>query len=179
MPISFVLVIFVAIFINILVVCVIRKTSSSTQEPEWKIDEGLSDYNEETAKTILRQFGEEQPISLPSGFIVADSIREFAEKYSSLDFDEYTRNFDREEFLKGECSLPFEKGFYCIGGDGGEISFYVRKAIDDEVVYAFSMETSSEITPYASDIRRFAVMRYNAWQTIRNAMQKQTVMQGK
>ena len=34
----------------------------------------------------------------------------------------------------------------------------------DEKIYAFDMEGSSRPEPYASNIRRFIIMRHNAWQ---------------
>ncbi len=73
-------------------------------------------------------------------------------------------DYTRKDLLNGEEIEECWKGFYCIGGDGGEISFYVRKSNDDERIYAYDMEGSSRPEPYASNIRRFIVMRYNAWQ---------------
>lgn len=52
------------------------------------------------------------------------------------------------------------------------MSFYVRKSTDDEKIYAFDMEGSSRLEPYASNIRRFIVMRHNAWQSMQRMIEE-------
>lgn len=119
-------------------------------------------------------------ISLPETFILPKSIREVVEQYSTLEFDDYTMDYTRKDLLNGEETEDCWKGFYCIGGDGGEISFYVRKSTTDEKIYAFDMEGSSRPEPYASNIRRFIVMRYNDWQaTLKLLEEEEKVKQRK
>ena len=52
------------------------------------------------------------------------------------------------------------------------MSFYVRKSTNDEKIYAFDMEWSSRPEPYASNIRRFIVMRHNAWQSMQRMIEE-------
>ena len=124
------------------------------------------------AVELLTRYGKKDIISLPETFILPKSIREVVEQYSTLEFDDYTMDYTRKDLLNGEETQECLKGFYCIGGDGGEISFYVRKSTDDEKIYAFDMEGSSRPEPYASNIRRFIVMRHNAWQSMQGMLEE-------
>ena len=132
--------------------------------PEWKFDEDVTDADEVRAIGLLEKYGKIDPVTLADTFILSQSIKDVVEQYATLEFDDYTMDYTRKDLLNGEETEECWKGFYCIGGDGGEISFYVRKSNDDERIYAFDMEGSSRPEPYASNIRRFIVMRYNAWQ---------------
>ena len=140
-----------------------REEKGAPLAPEWKLDEGVADADECRAAELAARYGTEERMALPDSCVIHKSVRGFAERYSRLEFDECTMDYDRRELLRGEETEECWKGFYCIGGDGGEISFYVRKSADDERIYAFDMEGSSRPEPYASNIRRFIVMRHNAW----------------
>ena len=140
--------------------------------PEWKFDENVTAADEAYAVELLTRYGKKDIISLPETFILPKSIREVVEQYSTLEFDDYTMDYTRKELLNGEETHECWKGFYCIGGDGGEMSFYVRKSTDDEKIYAFDMEGSSRPEPYASNIRRFIVMRHNAWQSMQRMIEE-------
>ena len=161
---SIILVALGAIFLNIIMVIVERKTTKPSFVKEWTFDDGVTFEDEVRAVELLERYGKKDIISLPATFVLPKSVRDVVEQYSTLEFDDYTMDYTRKDLLNGEETEECWKGFYCIGGDGGEISFYVRKSNDDERIYAFDMEGSSRPEPYASNIRRFIVMRYNAWQ---------------
>lgn len=163
---SIILVALGAIFLNIIMVIVERKTTKPSFVKEWTFDEGVTFEDEVRAVELLERYGKKDIISLPATFVLPKSVRDVVEQYSTLEFDDYTMDYTRKELLNGEETQECWKGFYCIGGDGGEISFYVRKSTDDEKIYAFDMEGSSRPEPYASNIWRFIVMRYNAWQSM-------------
>ena len=163
---SIILVALGAILLNIIMVVVERKTTKPSFVKEWTFDEGVTFEDEVRAVELLERYGKKDIISLPATFVLPKSLRDVVEQYSTLEFDDYTMDYTRKELLNGEETQECWKGFYCIGGDGGEISFYVRKSTDDEKVYAFDMEGSSRPEPYASNIWRFIVMRYNAWQSM-------------
>lgn len=163
---SIILVALGAIFLNIIMVIVERKTTKPSFVKEWTFDEGVTFEDEVRAVELLERYGKKDIISLPATFVLPKSLRDVVEQYSTLEFDDYTMDYTRKELLNGEETQECWKGFYCIGGDGGEISFYVRKSTDDEKIYAFDMEGSSRPEPYASNIWRFIVMRYNAWQSM-------------
>ena len=163
---SIILVALGAIFLNIIMVIVERKTTKPSFVKEWTFDEGVTFEDEVRAVELLERYGKRDIISLPATFVLPKSLRDVVEQYSTLEFDDYTMDYTRKELLNGEETQECWKGFYCIGGDGGEISFYVRKSTDDEKIYAFDMEGSSRPEPYASNIWRFIVMRYNAWQSM-------------
>ena len=163
---SIILVALGAIFLNIIMVIVERKTTKPSFVKEWTFDEGVTFEDEVRAVELLERYGKKDIISLPATFVLPKSVRDVVEQYSTLEFDDYTMDYTRKELLNGEETNECWKGFYCIGGDGGEITFYVRKSTDDEKIYAFDMEGSSRPEPYASNIRRFIVMRYNAWQSM-------------
>ena len=163
---SIILVALGAIFLNIIMVIVERKTTKPSFVKEWTFDEGVTFEDEVRAVELLERYGKKDIISLPATFVLPKSVRDVVEQYSTLEFDDYTMDYTRKELLNGEETQECWKGFYCIGGDGGEISFYVRKSTDDEKIYAFDMEGSSRPEPYASNIWRFIVMIYNAWQSM-------------
>ena len=154
----------IGIIVNIFIIKWERKEAKTPFIPEWKFDENVTVADEVRAVELLERYGKKEIISLPATFVLPKSVRDVVEQYSTLEFDDYTMDYTRKELLNGEETQECWKGFYCIGGDGGEISFYVRKSTDDEKIYAFDMEGSSRPEPYASNIRRFIVMRYNAWQ---------------
>lgn len=153
----------IGVIVDIFIMRMHKKEESTPFVPEWSLDEGVSFSDESRAVELLAKYGKIDEISLPATFVISQSVKEIVEKYATMEFDRYTMDYNRKDLLKGEESEEYWKGFYCIGGDGGEISFYVRKSIDDEKVYAFDMEGSTRPEPYASNIRRFIVMRYNAW----------------
>jgi hypothetical protein len=154
----------IGIIVNIFIIKWERKEAKTPFIPEWKFDENVTVADEVRAVELLERYGKKEIISLPATFVLPKSVKDVVEQYSTLEFDDYTMDYTRKELLNGEETQECWKGFYCIGGDGGEISFYVRKSTDDEKIYAFDMEGSSRPEPYASNIRRFIVMRYNAWQ---------------
>ena len=153
----------IGIIVNIFIIKWERKEAKTPFIPEWKFDENVTVADEVRAVELLERHGKKEIISLPATFVLPKSVKDVVEQYSTLEFDDYTMDYTRKELLNGEETQECWKGFYCIGGDGGEISFYVRKSTDDEKIYAFDMEGSSRPEPYASNIRRFIVMRYNAW----------------
>lgn len=169
---SIILVALGAIFLNIIMVIVERKTTKPSFVKEWTFDEGVTFEDEVRAVELLERYGKKDIISLPATFVLPKSVRDVVEQYSTLEFDDYTMDYTRKELLNGEETQECWKGFYCIGGDGGEISFYVRKSTDDEKIYAFDMEGSSRPEPYASNIRRFIVMRHNAWQSMQRMLEE-------
>ena len=154
----------IGIIVNIFIIKWERKEAKTPFIPEWKFDENVTVADEVRAVELLERYGKKEIISLPATFVLPKSVKDVVEQYSTLEFDDYTMDYTRKELLNGEETQECWKGFYCIGGDGGEISFCVRKSTDDEKIYAFDMEGSSRPEPYASNIRRFIVMRYNAWQ---------------
>ena len=154
----------IGIIVNIFIIKWERKEAKTPFIPEWKFDENVTVADEVRAVELLERYGKMEIISLPATFVLPKSVKDVVEQYSTLEFDDYTMDYTRKELLNGEETQECWKGFYCRGGDGGEISFYVRKSTDDEKIYAFDMEGSSRPEPYASNIRRFIVMRYNAWQ---------------
>ena len=154
----------IGIIVNIFIIKWERKEAKTPFIPEWKFDENVTVADEVRAVELLERYGKMEIISLPATFVLPKSVKDVVEQYSTLEFDDYTMDYTRKDLLNGEETQECWKGFYCIGGDGGEISFYVRKSTDDEKIYAFDMEGSSRPEPYASNIRRFIVMRYNAWQ---------------
>ena len=170
---SIILVALGAIFLNIIMVIVERKTTKPSFVKEWTFDEGVTFEDEVRAVELLERYGKKDIISLPATFVLPKSVRDVVEQYSTLEFDDYTMDYTRKELLNGEETQECWKGFYCIGGDGGEISFYVRKSTIDEKIYAFDMEGSSCPEPYASNIRRFIVMRHNAWQSMQRMLEEE------
>lgn len=140
---------------------VVRRLNATPFEPDWTLDEGVTAADEARSEELLARYGREDVIELPQDVLLADGIRSFVERYAALEFDSYSTDYDRDTLLCGEDGLC--RGFYRIGGDGGEISFYVRRSSDDETVYAFDMEGSERPEPYAGNVRRFVVMRYNDW----------------
>ena len=156
----------IGIIVNIFIIKWERKEAKTPFIPEWKFDENVTVADEVRAVELLERYGKKDIISLPATFVLPKSVKDVVEQYSTLEFDDYTMDYTRKELLNGEETQECWKGFYCIGGDGGEISFYVRKSTDDEKIYAFDMEGSSRPEPYASNIWRFIVMRYNAWQSM-------------
>ena len=170
---SIILVALGAILLNIVMVVIERKTTKPSFVKEWIFDEGVSLGDEVRAVELLERYGKKNIISLPATFVLPKNVRDVVEQYSTLEFDDYTMDYTRKELLSGEESQECWKGFYCIGGDGGEISFYVRKSNDDERIYAFDMEGSSRPEPYASNIRRFIVMRYNARQRMQKMLEEE------
>ena len=159
-----ILLLVIGIIVDIFIIRMHRKEAEMPFVPEWKFDENVVAADEAYAVELLTRYGKKDIMSLPATFILPKSVREVVEQYSTLEFDDYTMDYTRKELLNGEETNGCWKGFYCLGGDGGEISFYVRKSTDDEKIYAFDMEGSSRPEPYASNMRRFIVMRYNAWQ---------------
>ncbi len=129
---------------------------------EWELDEGVAAEDEAAAEGLLARHGKEELAELPEGMRLEQNVRAFAERWATLEFDEWTRDYDRAELLQGECREAWGKGFYCIGGDGGEILFLVRKSAEDGQIYAFDMEGSARPEPYAGNVRRFVAMRYAA-----------------
>lgn len=158
--------ILVGIIIDILIVRHNRLQHSGPFVCEWKFDDGVSSADENKAISLMEQYGKKDEIKLPESFHIHNDIKSFIEEYASLEFDDFTMDYDRKEFLKGERPDKNWGGFYCIGSDGGEILLFVRKSDSDDVVYAFDMEGSLHPEPYSSNIRRFIVMRYNAWMGI-------------
>lgn len=153
----------IGIVVDIFIIKWERKESKTPFIPEWKFDEDVTGADEVRAIGLLEKYGKIDPVTLADTFILSQSIKDVVEQYATLEFDDYTMDYTRKDLLNGEESEDCWKGFYCIGGDGGEMSFYVRKSFDDEKIYAFDMEGSRRPEPYASNIRRFIVMRYNAW----------------
>ena len=153
----------IGIVVDIFIIRWERKEAETPFVQEWSFDEGVTAADEVRASALLEKYGKEDPMSLPDSYELHRSTKAFAERYASLEFDDYTMDYNRKELLRGEETEKCWRGFYNIGGDGGEISFYVRKSTDDEKIYAFDMEGSKRPEPYASNIRRFVVMRYNAW----------------
>ena len=162
----------IGVIVNILIVKWQRKEAEMPFIPEWKFDENVTAAEEVRAVELLERYGKKDIISLPATFVLPKSVRDVVEQYSTLEFDDYTMDYTRKELLNGEETHECWKGFYCIGGDGGEMSFYVRKSTDDEKIYAFDMEGSSRPEPYASNIRRFIVMRHNAWQSMQRMIEE-------
>jgi len=165
----------IGIVVDIFIVKWERKESKAPFIPEWKFDEDVTDADEVRAIGLLEKYGKIDPVTLADTFILSQSIKDVVEQYATLEFDDYTMDYTRKELLNGEETQECWKGFYCIGGDGGEISFYVRKSADDEKIYAFDMEGSSCPEPYASNIRRFIVMRYNAWQSMQRMLEEDAI----
>jgi len=165
----------IGIIVDIFIIKWERKEAEMPFVPEWKFDENVTAADEAHAVGLLERYGKKDVITLSDTFILHKSIREVVEQYSTLEFDDYTMDYTRKELLNGEETQECWKGFYCIGGDGGEISFYVRKSADDEKIYAFDMEGSSCPEPYASNIRRFIVMRYNAWQSMQRMLEEDAI----
>lgn len=175
-----ILLLVIGIIVDIFIIRMHRKEAEKPFIPEWKFDENVTAADEAYAVDLLTRYGKKDIISLPETFILPQSIREVVEQYSTLEFDDYTMDYTRKDLLNGEETEDCWKGFYCIGGDGGEISFYVRKSTTDEKIYAFDMEGSSRPEPYASNIRRFIVMRYNDWQaTLKLLEEEEKVKQRK
>ena len=162
-----------AIALNLIMLIIERKSTKPDFTPEWQFDEGVSDFDEKQAPELLARYGKENPLSLPDSYELHRSIKDFVERFASLEFDDYTMDYNRKELLRGEETEKCWRGFYNIGGDGGEISFYVRKSADDEKIYAFDMEGSKRPEPYASNIRRFVVMRYNAWKGMQQLLKEE------
>ena len=162
-----------AILLNIIMVVIERKTTTPSFVREWNFDEGVTSSEESRADELLMKFGKQDAISLPESFVIHQSIRDFVERYVTLEFDDYTMDYSRKEFLRGEEKEECWKGFYCIGGDGGEISYWVRISTTDEKIYAFDMECSKRPEPYASNIRRFIVMRYKAWREMQKIIEEE------
>ena len=167
-----ILLLVIGIIVDIFIIRMHRKEAEKPFIPEWKFDENVTAADEAYAVELLTRYGKKDIISLPATFILPKSIREVVEQYSTLEFDDYTMDYTRKELLNEEETHECWKGFYCIGGDGGEMSFYVRKSTDDEKIYAFDMEGSSRPEPYASNIRRFIVMRHNAWQSMQRMIEE-------
>ena len=176
---TLILVFIVAIIIDILIVRMRKRESTKPFIPEWSFDEGVTSSEESRADELLMKFGKQDAISLPESFVVHQSIRDFVEHYATLKFDDYTMDYSRKEFLRGEEKEECWKGFYCIGGDGGEISYWVRISTTDEKIYAFDMECSKRPEPYASNIRRFIVMRYKAWREMQKIIEEDEKSQRK
>ena len=162
----------IGVIVNIFIVKWQRKEAEMPFIPEWKFDENVTAAEEVRAVELLERYGNKDIVSLPATFVLPKSVRDVVEQYSTLEFDDYTMDYTRKELLNGEETHECWKGFYCIGGDGGEMSFYVRKSTDDEKIYAFDMEGSSRPEPYASNIRRFIVMRHNAWQSMQRMIEE-------
>ena len=162
----------IGIVVDIFIIKWEKKEAEIPFIPEWKFDENVTAADEARAVELLERYGKKDNISLPETFVIAKSVRAVIEHYSTLEFDDYTMDYTRKELLKGEETEECWKGFYCIGGDGGAMSFYVRKSTDDEKIYAFDMEGSSRPEPYASNIRRFIVMRHNAWQSMQRMIEE-------
>ena len=167
-----ILLLVIGIIVDIFIIRMHRKEAEKPFIPEWKFDENVTAADKAYAVELLTRYGKKDIISLPETVILPKSIREVVEQYSTLEFDDYTMDYTRKDLLNGEETQECWKGFYCIGGDGGEISFYVRKSTDDEKIYAFDMEGSSRPEPYASNIRRFIVMRHNAWQSMQRMLEE-------
>ena len=167
-----ILLLVIGIIVDIFIIRMHRKEAEKPFIPEWKFDENVTAADEAYAVELLTRYGKKDIISLPETVILPKSIREVVEQYSTLEFDDYTMDYTRKDLLNGEETQECWKGFYCIGGDGGEISFSVRKSTDDEKIYAFDMEGSSRPEPYASNIRRFIVMRHNAWQSMQRMLEE-------
>ena len=167
-----ILLLVIGIIVDIFIIRMHRKEAEKPFIPEWKFDENVTAADEAYAVELLTRYGKKDIISLPETVILPKSIREVVEQYSTLEFDDYTMDYTRKDLLSGEETQECWKGFYCIGGDGGEISFYVRRSTDDEKIYAFDMEGSSRPEPYASNIRRFIVMRHNAWQSMQRMLEE-------
>ena len=176
---SIILVALGAILLNIIMVVVERKTTKPSFVKEWTFDEGVTFEDEVRAVKLLEGYGKKDVISLPATFVLPKSVKDVVEQYSTLEFDDYTMDYTRKELLNGEETQECWKGFYCIGGDGGEISFYVRKSTDDEKIYAFDMEGSKRPEPYASNIRRFIVIRYNAWRAMLKLLEEEGKKNGR
>ena len=162
----------IGIIVNIFIIKWERKEAKTPFIPEWKFDENVTVADEVRAVELLERYGKKEIISLPATFVLPKSVKDVVEQYSTLEFDDYTMDYTRKELLNGEETQECWKGFYCIGGDGGEISFYVRKSTDDEKIYAFDMEGSSRPEPYASNLRRFIVMRHNAWLSMQRMLEE-------
>lgn len=166
----------IGIIVDLFIIKWERKESERPFIPEWSFDENVTAADEVNALDLLEKYGKKDIITLSDAFVLHQSVKEFVEQYVSLEFDDYTMDYTRKNLLNGEETEEWCKGFYCIGGDGGEISFYVRKSTDDERIYAFDMEGSRHPEPYASNIRRFVVMRYDAWQATLKLLEKEQTM---
>ena len=166
----------IGIVVDIFIVRWERKESKTSYIPEWRFDEDVTDADEVRAVGLLEKYGKIDPVTLADTFVLSESIKDVVEKYAMLEFDDYTMGYTRKDLVNGEETEDYLKGFYCIGGDGGEISFYVRKSITDEKIYAFDMEGSSRPEPYASNIRRFIVMRYNDWQATLKLLEEEEMV---
>ena len=169
----------IGIVVDIFIVKWERKESKTPFIPEWKFDEDVTDADEVRAIGLLEKYGKIDPVTLADTFILSQSIKDVVEQYATLEFDDYTMDYTRKDLLNGEETEECWKGFYCIGGDGGEISFYVRKSFDDEKIYAFDMEGSKRPEPYASNIRRFIVIRYNAWRAMLKLLEEEGKKNGR
>ncbi len=154
----------IGIIVEVFIIRMLKKEAEIPYAQEWRFDEGVSSADEVRATDLLVKYGKKDQIAMSPTIVIPKDVREIVEQYATLEFDEYTMDYTRKDLLNGEETEDCLKGFYCIGGDGGEISFYVRKSTTDEKIYAFDMEGSSRPEPYASNIRRFIVMRYNDWQ---------------
>lgn len=174
-----ILLLIIGIIVDIFIIRMHKKEAEMPFVPEWKFDENVTAADEAHAVELLTRYGKKDIISLPETFILPKSIRKVVEQYSTLEFDDYTMDYTRKDLLNGEETPECWKGFYCIGGDGGEISFYVRKSTDDERIYAFDMEGSKRPEPYASNIRRFIVMRYNAWRATLKLLEEEGKKNGR
>ena len=162
----------IGVIVDLFIIKWERKEAERPFIPEWSFDENVTVADEVRAVELLERYGKKEIISLPATFVLPKSVRDVVEQYSTLEFDDYTMDYTRKDLLNGEETEECWKGFYCIGGDGGEMSFYVRKSTDDEKIYAFDMEGSSRPEPYASNIRRFIVMRHNAWQSMQRMIEE-------
>lgn len=174
-----ILLLVIGIIVDIFILRMHRKEAEMPFIPEWKLDENVTVADEDRAVELLARYGKKDIISLPATFVLPKSVRDVVEQYSTLEFDDYTMDYTRKELLNGEETKECWKGFYCIGGDGGEISFYVRKSNDDEKIYAFDMEGSKRPEPYASNIRRFIVIRYNAWRAMLKLLEEEGKKNGR
>lgn len=174
-----ILLLVIGIIVDIFIMRMHRKESETPFIQEWKFDENVTAADEDRAVKLLARYGKKDIISLPATFVLPRSVRDVVEQYSTLEFDDYTMDYTRKELINGEETQECWKGFYCIGGDGGEISFYVRKSRGDEKIYAFDMEGSKRPEPYASNIRRFIVMRYNAWRATLKLLEEEGKKNGR
>ena len=162
----------IGVIVDLFIIKWERKEAERPFIPEWSFDENVTAADEASAVELLEKYGKKELITLPDTFVLHQSVKEIVEQYATLEFDDYTMDYTRKDLLSGEETQECWKGFYCIGDDGGAISFYVRKSTIDEKIYAFDMEGSSRPEPYASNIRRFIVMRYNAWQSMQRMIEE-------
>lgn len=154
----------IGVVVDVIIIRMHNKESRMPYVREWRLDEGVLLSDEVRAIDILMKYGRKNLIALSPTIVIPKDVREIVEQYDTLIFDDNTMDYARRDLLNGEETVDCWKGFYCIGDDGGEMSFYVRKSDTDEKIYAFDMEGSRCPEPYASNIRRFIIMRYNAWQ---------------